>query len=234
MRIHLVLVAASLFVVGCSTTFVPILGSSHGWKDANSIKIIDDMKVSDLRIRVTQNLDSSICSSGAHHTIEIDGPINKDTSYILSRVLENLPKCIAPDGKQIVHSVFLNSDGGTLEDGYAIGQVFRTVGVSASVIKGQVCASACAVAFIGADFRSIDDDGRLVFHAPYRYRFGTFGQEADCPERSSPSAERLKSYYTKMIGDAGSRLFERTMDYCSAHSGWTVDAGAAKFFGLLR
>lgn len=229
------LVAASLLAVGCSTvekkTFVPILGSSLGWPDANRIKIVDDVKVSGLRIRVTQDLDSDTCSNGAHHTIEIDGPINKDTSYVLSRVLENLPKCKAPDGKNIVPTVYLNSDGGTLEDGYAIGKVFRTVGVSAEVIKGQVCASSCAVAFIGGSFRSIKQDGSLVFHAPYRR--GKFG-EAECPERSSPAAERLKFYYTNMIGEAGSRLFERTMDYCSPNSGWTVDAGAAKFFGLLR
>jgi ATP-dependent protease ClpP protease subunit len=235
MRIHLVLLAASLLAVGCSTVeksaFVPILGSSHGWADANRTKIIDDVKVSGLRIRVTQDLNSDTCSSGVHHSIEIDGPINKDTSYVLSKVLENLPKCKAPNGNIIVTAVYLNSAGGTLEDGYAIGKVFRTVGVSARVIKGQVCASACAVAFIGGSFRSIQQDGTLIFHAPYRR--GTFG-EVECPERSSVAAERLKSYYTNMIGDAGNRLFERTMDYCSTNSGWTVDAGAAKFFGLLR
>lgn len=230
MKKFLLLTPLVLLIASCST-FVPILGSSRGWKDASEIKVIEDITVSGLRIRVTQPVANATCSKGNHHTIEIDGPINKDTSFALEKILIGLPDCTSEKGAKIVPAVYMNSEGGTLEDGYAIGVVFRKLGAATRVTGGQICASACAVAFLGGNFRSVTSDGKLVFHAPYRD--GNFGL-MDCVRKNEASAQILKSYYLNMLGSPADRLFERTMDYCSRSDGWTVDAGAAKFFGLLR
>lgn len=227
---HLLL-STAILLSGCST-FVPILGSERGWGDASQIKVLDDISVSGLRIRVTTPTAATECAKGTHHTIEIDGPINKDTVFALKKILTNLPACIGSAGKKIAKTVYLNSSGGTLNDGFAIGKVFREVGVSTSVTEGQVCASSCAVAFLGGTFRDVSHTGKLVFHAPYR-RDPMFPMSIVCAEKSE--VEILRSYYRQMIpGESSERLFERTMDYCSRSEGWTVDAGAAKFFGLLR
>jgi ATP-dependent protease ClpP protease subunit len=227
------LLAVATLISGCSTltpTFVPILGSNRGWSDASKIKVIHDISVSDLRIRVTTPSTNTDCVSGAHHTIEIDGPINKDTSYVLGRILKDLPKCVSSSGKTNVNTVYLNSNGGTLDDGYAIGRIFKEFSVSVNVTEKQICASSCAVAFLGGSFRSIQIDGKLIFHAPYTTN--NYGGIV-CAEKSE--AQALKNHYRQMIArDSADKLFERTMDYCSSRDGWTLDQGAANIFGLLK
>lgn len=55
-----------------------------------------------------------------------------------------------------------------------------------------------------------------------------------CLNKNEAEAQVLRSYYATMLGTSADRLFVRTMDYCSDDTGWTVDAGAARFFGLLK
>lgn len=229
MKTFSLLVPALCLVASCST-FVPILGSNRGWQDASAIKVLEDVTVSGLRIRVTQSNEKGVCTKGQHHTIEIDGPINKDTSFALDKILARLPDCASESGSRFLPTVYMNSPGGTLQDGYAIGAVFRKRGVATRVTDRQVCASACAVAFLGGRFREVSFDGKLVFHAPYRR--GIFGEPV-CLNRNEAEAQVLKSYYFTMLGTSADRLYERTMDYCSDYEGWTVNAGAAKLFGLL-
>ena len=216
-------------ISGCST-FIPILGSNRGWSDESKIKVIQDISVSDLRIRVTTPSTNTNCTSGLSHTIEIDGPINKDTSFVLAKIFKDLPKCISSSGQTIVNTVYLNSNGGKLDDGYAIGRIFREFSVAVRVTEKQVCASSCAIAFLGGNFRNVNEDGKLIFHAPYvRNRHGGI----ICAEKSE--VQELKNYYREMIPqDSADKLFERTMDYCSSRDGWTLDQGAANLFGLLK
>ena len=43
----------------------------------------------------------------------------------------------------------------------------------------------------------------------------------------------LKDYYQEMIGNTeGSLLFNRTMDYCSKKTGWTINSDTARIFGI--
>lgn len=208
------------------------MGSDRGWKDKSEIKVIEDITVSGLRIRVTQPTNNTTCAEGNYTSIELNGPINKDTSFALKKILQQLPPCISKDkGRRVVPTIYLNSGGGTLEDGYTIGILLRKEGASTVVTGKQVCASACAVAFLGGTFRSVEHDGRLVFHAPYREdKYGLI----TCAKSHETSAKMLHSYYVSMIDSSADRLFERTMDYCSRADGWTLDAGAAKLFGILK
>ena len=215
---------------GCAN-FMPILGSTRGWSDSSEIIIIKDINVSGLRIRVTQPKNNVECVSGTHHTIEIDGPINKDTSFALEKIYKELPECVNKNNRSVVKSVYMNSYGGTLDDGYAIGNLFRKYGASTKISEGQVCASSCAVAFLGGAYRSVNFDGKLLFHAPYiKSEYGRLA----CVDKKSAAAEKLKSYYIYNLGNSGERLFDRTMDYCSQSDGWTIDKGAAKLFGITN
>lgn len=94
-----------------------------------------------------------------------------------------------------------------------------------------MCFVLCGCIF-GGVFRDVSYNGKLIYHAPYRSDL-KFPMRIMCAGKSD--AEMLRSYYSQMIPGASSeRLFERTMDYCDLANGWTVDRGAAEFFGLLR
>lgn len=106
--IKLALVSIMALLTTSCSTFVPILGSNRGWSDESDIRILHDISVSNLRIRVTTPSKNIDCVSGEHHTIEINGPINNDTSFVLERILGNLPQCTKTNGKTLVKTVYLN------------------------------------------------------------------------------------------------------------------------------
>ena len=108
----------------------------------------------------------------------------------------------------VPHVVRLNSPGGNLVGGIALGEAFRTEGFATEVgsskpypnpINGGlplfeeapgVCASACAYAFLGGTARTLDPNSRLGFHqfftasaltAPAAKLFS--GQDLDATQR---------------------------------------------------
>jgi hypothetical protein len=198
--------------------------------------VLNDMQVSILRIRVTKrlNLNKLKCSRGNLHSIEINGEINKDTVFILEKILRDLPQCYDEEEYLVPTVIFMNSSGGYLSDGYAIGELFRKYTVGTVVTEGQVCASSCAIAFLGGFERIMDKGGRLIFHAPYIQTKDAYGLDSiKCSDRNT--AITLKNYYQKMLNSENANiLYERTMDFCSKSEGWTIDAGAAKFFGIIK
>ena len=217
---------------GCSTTstsILPILGSTSGFPE-DKITVLKDLKVSDLRIRVSElHLDG--CVKGRNIVVEIDGPINSDTSILIEKIFDLYGPCVSDDGSKLYALVAMNSSGGSLNNGYKIGRVFRKYGVVAVVNSGQVCASACAVAFLGARIRSIKGDGALLFHAPYR--IVPMGFEIDCSDREI--ANSLNSYYREMLTTSSvDHIFTRTMSYCSSYDGWKLNKAAAEIFGITN
>lgn len=68
-----------------------------------------------------------------------------------------------------VAEVWLNSGGGNSDEGQKIGNVFRRNGVAVRVRKGDLCASACTVAFLGGVIRTVDPGGRYLVHARSGY-----------------------------------------------------------------
>ena len=83
-----------------------------------------------------------------------------------------------------VGNVRLNSPGGSLAAGIALGELFRAHGIATEVGGSApltqaiepglfdrspgVCASACAYAYLGGVERSLDDDAQLGFHRFYQ------------------------------------------------------------------
>lgn len=61
--------------------------------------------------------------------------------------------------------VVLNSPGGNLMAGIGIGRIVRSRGYRTAVLNGSVCASACALAWLGGQNRFLGKTGRVGFHA---------------------------------------------------------------------
>ena len=62
-------------------------------------------------------------------------------------------------------TVMFDSAGGNLLAGLKIGETMRARGFSSLVGAGSVCASSCAIAWLGGTRRYLSSGGRLGFHA---------------------------------------------------------------------
>ena len=68
----------------------------------------------------------------------------------------------------------LESDGGLATEGYDLGYTIRQLGLDTSVVEGATCLSACAVAFLGGDVKTVD--GLLGFHVAWSEHQGTYSE----------------------------------------------------------
>ena len=152
-------VAASLLMTGCvssNSTWVRIPGSDYGWSDAT---IITDAKVSGLRIvRVRRKTEE--CRAGYVDHLALHGEINDDATYLVESLLDSIWKdgtCIRVDWNfHYPTEVVLASYGGYLKDGFELGRLFRRYKVNTSITSKQTCASSCAAAFLGGNFRTME------------------------------------------------------------------------------
>ena len=186
---------------------------------------IRNIKVNNLSIK--EYTSSQSCDTGKHHNIYLVGMINDDSVAILEKVLSSMPKCIK-NNQNIVPSVYLNSKGGYLSDGFKVGELFSRYSVQTIIGDGDECMSACSTAFLGGKFRAMLGSAKLMVHAPYYYlnRY-----TIEC--QSTVQAANLKNYYIQRLGTSeGETLFNRTMRYCSTTEGWTLNKDAAKLFGI--
>jgi hypothetical protein len=229
----LMILLAVFFVSACGTPqrqHAAILGSTVGWyTDVTGYKVLSNIEVNSLKVRHV-SLTSTLCKSGRKEHIEISGPIGPDSSEVVERVLQKLDKCVRTDvAGYFSPTVFINSSGGLLKDGYKLGQIFKSFEVQIVINKNQVCASSCAIAFLGGKFRTMIDDGKLIFHAPYIPN----GSSIQCA--SKLESQEMKGFFNNFLGSKdGDFLFDRTMSFCSRSDGWTINADAAKLFGITN
>jgi len=226
-----------IYLSGCSsiptpnqgTPFHTIAGSVIGYSfEKDDIKVISDHKIGTQQIRVVRHNNDS-CVSGYQDYIELNGAINRDSSLILERVLKNIVKCKTDSDITSVTPIYMNSMGGSVRDGLMIGRIFKKYGVYANITKGQTCASSCAFAYLGAEFRLMTHDSKLLFHSPYNNVISGI----KCANKED--GKWLKDYYIEMIGTVnGVLLYDRTMDYCSKENGWVVNSDTAKIFGITK
>lgn len=223
-------IALFSFLTACSTPRHQILGTVYGWDDPDgNIKILLDAQVDRLRIRHVR-MPASECKSGYHEHLELAGEIGPDSTEAVGLLLPKLQRCIPPDGQWVVSRIYLSSGGGYLIDGFKLGELLRHHQVQTIITGGQICASSCAIAFLGGKYRLMEHDAKLLFHSPYK-RVG--GIAIDC--RDTGQVELLQTYYNNMLGNQqGAFLLGRTMSYCSSTSGWTLNADGARLFGILQ
>jgi ATP-dependent protease ClpP protease subunit len=218
----------------------PVHSQQHKILGTNTVfttgkyKIISDIEVSDLRVRHVRKLDSNLCAdkSQVDDHIEMSGPINPDTPFIIKRLLDKIGggsnRCRnKSNGNVYAISVYLNSGGGYMEDGYKLGELFRKEQARTMIAYNGECYSSCAAAFLGGIYRKMGKEAKLMFHAPYL----TSGYDISCLKND----DKLRTYFKRMLNDEdGNFLYERTMSYCSRSSGWSLNDDAAELFGLLK
>lgn len=196
----------------------------------------DEYNIDGLLISVEKRRTQPIsCSSGNITKITLKGIIGPDSSFAIENLMEKHMPCSDAKGK-VIHpvKVQLESNGGLINDGYVLGRALRKFGATTIINNGKVCASSCAVAFLGGKNRIIENTGTILFHSPYFNRFNAIGKpEANCKVDNEVLTD-LEKFYTEMTSkEVGARLFERTMWYCSTEEGWTVTGGnAARLYGI--
>ena len=200
-------------------------------------KIISEVKINNLLInhvaQVPLNKDgTSKCASPnqVFEWIELSGKINPDATYVIKKLInkiKNSPtKCLLKGEVRIL--VVLNSGGGYLTDGFALGELLRKNNAHVLLIPNGECYSSCATAFLGGSFRFMDSSAKLMFHAPYNYKNGS-KKDIVC----SSSDGKLLKYMQKMINkEDGEFLYKRTMSFCSSSDGWFINDDAAKLLNI--
>lgn len=215
---------------GCaSKEYHRILGSDYGY-EKNKVKVVIDATVNDLRIRYSKLSGECVSEDTGYSVLELDGYIGPDSSEMIERVLKLATEgadCISQSNKRIVPTVFLNSNGGVLADGYKAGELFRKYEVQTVISNNQTCASSCAIAFLGGKFRVMQGNAKIIFHSPYYAK----GIGIDCNIKEEVAG--LRNYYHNSLGrEDGELLLDRTLKYCTKDGGWTLNAGSAVLFGL--
>lgn len=212
--------------------FIKILGSDYG-NYADTSEIIRDIKISDLHIRQVRSKNAPHCANGFSDHVEIDGEINVDSTFVMGKILNAIPKCVSSTSqREFGVNVYMNSGGGLLADGFALGEIFREHYVTTIVTNKQVCASSCAIAFLGGGNRSINGSGKLLFHSPYTLH----GIGINCASKQDMS--QLSVYLYRMLSNekqgygVGKTVFNRAMSYCSSTDGWEINNDAAALYKI--
>ena len=76
------------------------------------------------------------------------------------------------DGAKIVRTlkqrgfreVWLSSPGGSVNDGYQIGNALRRLGMMTRIPDGKICASSCVDVFLGGVVRFVNPSGKIIIH----------------------------------------------------------------------
>jgi len=105
------------------------------------------------------NFSTSITNS--YNYIFAYGKIRSGDTYELSRIYKTLPK-----NRQTI--VVFNSGGGELRAGLRLGTYLKTHHIGSAVSKNGMCASSCALAFLGGR----DLYGRKLMILPYGSKLG--------------------------------------------------------------
>ena len=214
-------------------SFYKILGAGgFGYKyDGDNFITKSTVTISDLTIRVHRRRMKA-CNYEYHDSIELDGPINDDTIFALEKIISNAERCVLQNGNagRMRTTVYLSSPGGQYSTGVKIGQMFKKLEVNTITIGKQVCASSCALAFLGGIDRRMTGPSILLFHSPY---IKAGDKQIYCMNKNV--AQSLNSYFQEMIGnEPGKRLFARTMSFCSSTDGWTINSDAANLYEVTN
>ena len=214
---------------GCANTLPHPLDDTAAWEGKSEMILlaaeVNGLKISHIRYKTIDGY----CKNGYLDVIRLDGFIGSDSTVMVKRMIDRLEPCFNKDGEKVPNIVFLNSNGGYLFDGYAMGRLFRENQIKTVIAYGRVCASSCAAAFIGGKYRAMHRTAKLIFHSPYNKT----GVGISCDNKGHTSG--LKGYYNELLPKEDSELLlKRTLSYCSVDNGWTLNEGAAVLYNLVN
>lgn len=216
----------NFFIVTClvlCSAFVSAIEVNANLKETIFKYVSDSQHIEVIR----QN--SNKCASGIEDYIELTGIIDQNTVLVIERLLTQLHNCELQSDIEKGVTIYLNSKGGRAHDGVKLGRLFRKHNIKALVRNGQVCASACAFAFVGAKYRSIGSGAELLFHAPFKREL--FG--IACESRAD--SQWLQDYFIEILNEyQGVQLFDKTMATCGVNKGWIVNRKVEKLFKTIK
>lgn len=118
--------------------------------------------------------------------------------------------------------VTLSSDGGALLPALTIGRTIRAKGLFTIVPDHSICASACAIIWLGGNERLVSSSAQIGFHAAYRQRFGITTE--------SGSANALVGSYYASLGLSDEAIYYLTSS-APSDMFW-IDAEKARSLGI--
>ena len=208
-----------LALMGCAApppdAFHVVLGSgTYGYPSAN-VRVLSVVQGNDFEIRFSQ-IKYPECVSGSLDVVEFSGTISQQSLPNLNAMLNQVNPCVRRDGRRVANPVYLNSAQGELMLGMQLGQWFQSKGIEAIVTENQVCESACALAYLGAQRKQVQANGRVVMHLS-----GEQGKGFDCAR--SIDMMPLRNYLVSTSGkQAGQALFNQALSHCRNGQGWNL------------
>lgn len=187
-------------------------------------KVIADLRFNELRVRHVRVWNER-CDRNYRDHLELEGEIRSDSVEVIRRLFPQLVRC----KPRVSTYVYLSSPGGFLLDGMALGRYFRDEGVTTIISHDQVCASSCAIAFIGGLYRQMNGTAIISFHAPYQLR----GSFIDCRDQGQIAS--LNQYLSEHLShDDSAAIMREKMRYCSRTDGWMLNRDAARLFNIVN
>lgn len=102
-------------------------------------------------------------TTGGIKVVVASGDISRGDARRLARALEQ-----ADRDAHGTKRLYLDSDGGLVDEALKMAEIMSEVGVSTYVRKETVCASACAsILFVSGKYRTVEQGGLLAIHSCY-------------------------------------------------------------------
>lgn len=156
----------------------------------------------ELKKPVVASLTPTISSAT---TLRLTGVLRHGDTETMRRMLGDLRANATQNQSPSIITIELSSLGGDLDEGLKMGYLFRDLDVATIVRKGDICLSACALAFLGgtrvhAQERRTSDQhleigSKLGFHA-----FWLNPQSAARPTSSEPVQARMQGFGEALAG----------------------------------
>jgi len=211
-----------LYFIAGSNTSLP-------FENIENIQTIDILEGT---IRLSLNKGAEHCVNNEQYFIEINGAITAELTVATAGILSQMQGCIDKTEGIWPTPVYLNSTGGSLMQGFLMGRLFDQHLVIAIVTGGQHCTSACTVAFLGAQQRTIEHNGILQFHAPYRLEKEDDKTTFYCGDPDVETA--MRNYYNEQLpAESAAALYDRTFEICDPNNTWDADRKTALEYNLL-
>lgn len=195
--------------------FHVVLGSNNYGYPASQVLLVSSVQGERFETRHSK-LRYPECMSGYLEFVEFSGLLDSSAVAALGGLVQNIQPCVRKNGSRVVSPVYMNSAQGELALGMQVGQWFKTQSIELVVTEGQVCESACALAFLGASFKRVQATGRAILHFN-----GEQGRGLDCAR--STDMMPFKNYLITVKGNqSGQTLYNQALTYCRSSKGWDL------------
>ena len=161
--------------------------------------------------------------------------INEDiTNATVNRVLETL---LAKDKEDKTIVVFVNSQGGDVDSGYAIYELFRLSGCRIITYTINECFSSAVIVFLAGEERYATDYSTFMIHEPFHeYRGeGDTTMTANSYRRNLKELQESTDEYFKLISKHTTLTLPKIKSFISRseNGDWYLKSSQAKKLGLV-